>query len=178
MNIFFWNIKNANFGRQNEHSIFCDVVTTWTKSIAIQCCTKQISIRKKNSGRTIPAFHHSCPIMVEGLFVAIHILVVLPWFWDTCHKSQRKRHSIHQKEFQSVVQHGRVGTSSINCRKNCLHLFWTKNWRMKSFFAGQHTVNVSTNGVNFAIVGNKTVWMGTLPAWLSICRKAGMNNCQ
>ena len=87
--VFFRNIKHTNFRTQNQHTVLCDVVAAWAKSVTIKGCTKQITVTEKNCRRSVPAFHHSCPIMIKILFLLSHIVIMFPWFRNTSHNSKR-----------------------------------------------------------------------------------------
>ena len=67
----------------------------WTEAVTVKCSSKKVTITEQNCSRTIPAFHHSCPVVIEIFFKDRHIVVVLPRFRNTHHNCKRKRNSIH-----------------------------------------------------------------------------------
>ena len=107
-NLIFRNIENTNFARKNQHIIFCNKVAARAKTITVESCTKNITVAVKNCGRSIPRFHHSSPVVIEVALFLSKAVVVFPRFRNTNHNSKRKRHTVHYKIFESVVEHCRV----------------------------------------------------------------------
>ena len=117
-------VQYTGFRRQDQTIIIGNIIPGRPQSITIQRRSDKVAIRKQNGRRPIPGFHHSCIVMIEIGFFLIHIRVVLPWFRNRHHHSQRQIHAIHIKELQCIVQHGRIRASVLYNRENLLNILF------------------------------------------------------
>ena len=159
---FVRNVENANFGRQNQASVFCHIITGRSQPVSIQGCTKQFSIREQDCCRSVPRFHHCRIIMIKIFSFLRHEIVVCPRLRNRQHHCQRKRHAVHIQKFQCVIKHRRIRSGRSDDRIY-LSEFSSEHFRRHGLLTGKHTVTVTANGIDFTIMGNHSVWMCALP---------------
>ena len=172
----FINRKCTYFWWKNKISILCNIISWRTKTISIKNCTHDISIREKNRCWSIPRLHHSRIILIEILLLLLHSFIITPWLWDCNHNSQRKRHTIHNKEFKCVIKHSWIRTIGVNNWCDLRHLIF-KIWRNHCFFSWKHSVGISLDCINLTVVNDKSVWMGTFPARVCVSRESWVYKC-
>ena len=106
--------------------------------------------------------------MIEIPLLLIHKPVMLPGLGNSHSHGKRKLHTVHIHEFQSIVQHGGIGTVSLHHREYLLNLL-VKEGTLHGFFTGQHPVNVSLDGIDLSVMGKHAVGVSTIPAGSCIC---------
>ena len=169
------NIQHPDLGGQNQTMIIGNVISGGTQAVAIQGGAGNFAVSKQNGCRTVPGLHHGCIVMIKVLLLLFHVGIILPGLGNHHHNCQRKRHAVHHKEFEGVIQHGGIRTGSMDYRESLVGIF-VQPGGMKSFFTRQHAVMVSANGIDLAVMRNKTVRMGPFPGRGGVGGEAGMHH--
>ncbi len=84
-------------------------------------------------------------------------------------------HAAHDKKFQRVIKHGRIGARGVYHGQHLVE-HAVKMLGFHIFLSRQHLVRISLDGVDLPVVHDKTVGMGPLPAGISVGGEAGMNH--
>lgn len=103
--------------------------------------------------------------MIEIPFFAAYVSVIAPRLRNGDHDGERKLQSIHDEKFKRIVKHGGIRAGGVYDGKNFIHVLVPENTAFHRLLPRKHSVDVSANGINFAVVENKTVWMSAFPAW-------------
>ena len=113
--------------------------------------------------------------MVKILLVSAHESIVLPGLGNNNHHGQRQRHSVHIEEFQRVVEHGGVRSAPVHDRENLVDVVLHDRARHR-LFSGQHPVDIATDRVDLAVVGNHPVGMRAVPGGRRIRRESRVHD--
>ena len=167
------DVQDAHLRGKNQGVVGGDVVTGRPKAVAVQNGSHHIAVAEQNGCRAVPGLHHGSVILVKITLFLRHGLVVIPGLRNGNHDGQRKIHTAHNQELQGIIQHGGVGTGCINHRKHLVQIFFQMAG-LHGFLPGQHLVRVALDGVDLAVVYDKTVGMSSLPAGVCIGTETGM----
>ena len=170
-NVLWIDIQNTDFRCKNQSSIIRDIISGGTQTVTIKRCSYGVTIGKQDCGRTIPWFHHRCIVMIEILLLLLHRILVFPRLRNHQHHRCSKRHAVVVQEFQCVIKHCRVRTGCIDDRIDLVN-FLIQQRRGHCFFSCQHSVRITADCIDFTIVSDHTIRMGTLPAWHRIGRES------
>ncbi len=174
-NMLCRNIQNTYLRGENQPLIIGDVVAGRTQSVSIQGCTHQLAVTEENGSRAVPGLHHGSIIMIEILPALLHEAVVLPGLGNDGHHGERQIHAVHVQELQGIVQHGRIGGRLRNHREDLVDVLLQQR-AGHGFLTGQHSIDVSADGVDLTVVGDHAVRMGPLPARCGIGGETGMHD--
>ena len=84
--------------------------------------------------------------------------------------------TIHHQELEHIIEDGGVGTFLIDDRQNRFQIL-AQNRRVQVWFAGANPVHVALQRINFAIMDDVTIRMGTFPRRGGVRGVARMNQC-
>ena len=171
-----FDIDRTNLRCQNHLIVIGNIITGRTQTIAVQNRSQKITIAEYDRSRTIPRLHHSCVITIEILDLLRHGFIMCPRSRNRHHHRQRKLHSAHHHELQSIIQHCGVGAFLIDDRQHLMHLRFKING-LHSLFPRHHLIYVAADRVNLTIMYDDTVRMCTHPARIGIGAEAGMHGC-
>ena len=172
------DVEDTDLGGKNHPIVVRDIVAGRTETIAVERRAEDIAVRENHGGRAVPRLHHGRIVMVEVLLLLIHELVMLPRLRDHHHDGQRKIEAAHVEELERVVKHCGVGRVLRNDREDLVCIVLKDRCRHR-LLAGKHTVDISANCIDLAVVGDHAVRMCPLPARRRICRESGVDhrNC-
>ncbi len=173
--MFRRNIKDADLGGENQAIVIGDVITGRTKAVPVERCADHVSIRKQNGCRAVPGLHHRRIIMVEVLAVLIHEVVVLPGLRNDDRHRERQIHAVHVEEFERIVEHRRVRSRLLNDRVDLVEIL-LHNRRIHGLLAGEHSVDVAPDRIDFAVMCDHAVRMRTIPGRCRIGGETGMHD--
>ena len=100
------DVKHSHLRGKDQVIVIRDIVSGRTQAVAVEHGSHHVSIGEKDGCRAVPRLHHRRIILIEVFLVLGHAAVVHPRLRDRDHDSQRKLHSAHHHEFQSIIQHG------------------------------------------------------------------------
>ena len=169
------DVEDADLGGQDQSVVVGDVVSGRTEAVTIEGRADHITIREEDRRRTIPRLHHGCVIMIEILLVLVHEAVVLPWLRDGHHHRERQVDAVHVEELEGIVKHRGIRSAALHDREDLLHVLLEQRAR-HGLLAGQHSVNVSTDGIDLTVMGDHAVRMRTIPARRGVRRETGVHD--
>ena len=158
-----FDIEDTHFTRHDHAIVMRDVIATRSQSVPIQRGTDNFSIRERNRSRTIPGFLEGRVILVERTFVFGHRIVILPRLGNHHHDRFGQASTRHHECFQSIVEVPRIGTVRLDQREQLVQII-SKELTLHHPLSGVHPVAVTTNGVDFAVVGDVPLRMSPIPA--------------
>ena len=175
-NIFSSFVNYANFGCHDQAIIVGYIVTRRAKAVTVKHAADNNAIGEAHSSRTIPRFHHETVEFIEIAFFLAHELVLFPRFRNHHRHSVRQATASHVQEFQSVIEHSGVRTGIVYNREYLLNI--REEIGLRLTFTGINPVNIAADGVNFTIVNDVTVRMGTSPAREGVRTETRVNHGQ
>ena len=169
------DVEHTNLRGKDQVVVIRDIVSGRPQPVAVEHCPHHVSVREKDGRRTVPGLHHCRVILIEILLVLGHAAVVHPRLRDRDHDGKRKLHAAHHHKFQRVVQHRRVRSRRVDRREHLVQLS-LEAARLHGLLTGAHLVRISTDRIDLAVVHDKTVRMGSLPARGSVGAEPGMHH--
>ena len=103
-------------------------------------------------------------VFVEGSLVFRHRIVVLPCFGNHHHDGFGKAAAGHHQRFESIVEVARVRAIRLDQRKQFLQII-AEQVTLHDPLASIHPVAVTANRVDFTVMSDESLRMGTIPAW-------------
>jgi len=116
-------------------------------------------------------------VLIEGLLVGAHGFVAFPRLRHHHHDGVGQGTATHDQQFQTVVEHGRVGTVGIDDRQGLFDVV-AEQLAFQQRLAGMHPVDVAAQGVDLAVVGQEVVGVRTVPAGEGVGGETGVHQCQ
>ena len=161
--MLFIDRQYTDFRCQHQRIIIGNIVTGRTQSVAVQDRTHDIAIRKYDGCRTVPRLHHRCIVLVKITDLLGDGIIVCPRLRNADHGSQRQFHATHYKEFQSIIQHGRIGSVTVYDRQYLMQVI-PQMLACHVFLTRQHLIGITADRIDLTVVYNETVRVCTLPA--------------
>ena len=168
------DIQHSHLGRKDQLVVGSHIISGRTQTVAVQYGAHHIAVGKQNRSGTVPGFHHGRIILIKIFLFLGHGPVVQPRLRNQDHDCQRQIHTAHHKEFQRIVQHGRIGTGSADRRKYFVK-FSFQTVGFHRLLAGQHLVRISLDRIDLAVMYQETVRMRAFPAGKRIGGETGMH---
>ena len=113
-------------------------------------------------------------VFVEGFLFGTHRLVGRPGFRHHHHHGVGQGSARQGHQFQGVIEDAGVAAVLVNHGLGASQVV-AKQVGLKHRLTGIHPVDVAAQGVDFAIVGDVAVGVGTLPTGEGVGAKAGMH---
>ena len=172
---FGGNIQHADLTGKDQAAVFGDIVAAGAQTVAIQHSAHHIAVTEQDGSGAVPRFQHGGVILIERTLFGVHTMVVLPRFGDSDHNSQRQLHAVHNHKLQRVIQHGGVGTTLVDDGQDLGHILF-QVVGTNGFLAGQHGIHVAADGVDLAVMQDKAVGVGAVPAGCRVGRKTAVHH--
>ena len=174
-NVIRFAFQHTHLGGQDHASVFGDVIAAGTQAVAIQHSAHHVTIREEDGGGAVPGLQHGGVILVEIALFLADVLVVLPRLRDGDHHGQRQIHAVHHHKFQRVVQHGGVGTGSVDDGQDLVHVV-LHDGAGDALFTGQHGIRVALDGVDLTVVQDEAVGVCAHPAGVGVGGEAAVHH--
>ena len=171
------NVHHTHLGGQHNGVVFCNVVTGGTQAIAVQCGADGAAIGKGHGGGAIPGFNKGVVVFKEGLQIRVQMGIFTPGLRNHHHHSMGQATTAHYQKLQAVIKHAGVGAGFVDNRHNLANIIAPQTIAAHGL-ASTHPVDVTTQGVDFAIMHQITIGMSALPAGEGIGAETGMDQSQ
>src|SRR5215469_16837046 len=176
--MLWFNGNSSNLGGTDDAVVIGDIVSAGTKAITVQICSAIATIRESEESWSIPGLHHTRSPLVECLFSRVHATVSLPCFGNHEHDRFRKREdTINGEQFKDIVECGRVGTSILNDWIQEVE-FIAKKFRLQDPFSCTHPILISSQRIDFTIMGSPSQRLSSIPAGKCVGGKSRMNQSE
>ena len=160
---FLGNVQHAHLAGENQPSVICDVIPAGSQAVPVENRAHHVAVAEQDRGRAVPRLQHGGIVLVEVPLLGIHAPVVAPRLRDGHHDGQRQLHAVHEQKFQGVVQHGRVRAPLVDDGQDLRHIV-LQVLTADGLLPSQHGIDVSSDGVDFAVVKNVAVGVSPVPA--------------
>ncbi len=110
------DIQDTHLGGEDQPVVISDIVSGRPEAVSVKGGPEDLAVGKKDGCRSVPGLHHGSIVMIEVLPGLTHKAIVLPGLGNQSQHGQGQVHAVHIKEFQSVIQHGRIGSIAGNNR--------------------------------------------------------------
>ena len=139
-----------------------DHVARRAETVAVERGADDAAIGEGDRGRAIPGLHQGAVVLVEGLFLVIHVRMAIPGFGDEHGDGVGQAATGLNEQFHGVVERGGVTAVGLDDGMELLNLV-AEEGRLQDGLAGVHPVDVALHGVDFAVVGHVTEGVRELP---------------
>ena len=161
--IFRRDVQDAGLGGQNEKSVFPQGPAGGPEAVPVQGRAGRDAVGEGQGGGAVPGFHQRGVVFVEGSDVMPHMILRAPGLG---HEHQYGVGGIVagiDEELEDVVEAEGVRGAFTKERQDFLKIVSQKRGTKRGK-PGSHGVQVSLDGVDFAVVGQKPERMGQFPA--------------
>ena len=154
--------QSADLGTHHHPAVLGDDVARGTQPIAVEDRSDAATVGKSNRCRAIPGLEHARVVLVESTPGRIHILLVLPGLRDHHHHRMTEVPPGHVKEFQGIVELGRIAGARRHHGKDLLEIV-AEQARFEGSLSRVHPVGIARQGVDLAIMREVTERLGKIP---------------
>ena len=162
-NILGRDVQHAYLTGKDQTAVFGNIVAAGAQTVAVQHRAHHIAIAEQDAGGAVPRLQHCGIILVEVPLFRVHGLVIAPRLGDSYHYGQGQVHTVHDHELQRVIQLGRVGTALVDNGQYLGHVIF-QIVGANGLLTGQHGIHVAADGIDLAVMQDKAVGVGTIPA--------------
>ena len=114
-------------------------------------------------------------VLIEGLFAVGHVGVVLPGLRDHHHEGMGEGEAAEDQIFKDIVKIPGVGKVLAANRPYFLEFFRTKDAGFQQALLGFPPVQVTSNGIDFPVVGDVAEGLRQFPLRYRVRRKTGVD---
>ena len=163
--------EDAGFGAHDDEVILGHVVAGRAETVTVESGANHRAVGEDDGGGAVPRLHEARVVFVERLLLGAHGLVAVPRLRNHHHHRLRQRAAAHDDQLEDVVELGRVGTVGVHDWED-LREFLAEERASQERLARLHPVDVTVEGVDFAVVGDVVVRVRTFPAGEGVGREA------
>ncbi|GKT49344.1 uncharacterized protein ColSpa_09525 [Colletotrichum spaethianum] len=165
----------ADLGSADDAVVVHDVETARAQTVTVEVGTAVASVGESEESGTVPRLHLASSPLVESSLLGVHVGVALPGLGDHEHDSLGQRqNTVDGEQLQDVVESSRVRTTILNNGVQTLELL-LKDVRLHDTLSGSHPVLVSTESVDFTVVGGPSQRLSTIPGGEGVGRETGVD---
>ena len=157
------HLDGAHLARQHKAAVARHVVAGGAQAVAVEGGTQRATVGKGDGGRAVPGLHEHGLVGVVGAALLAQAVVVVPRLGQQHGCGARERTAVHDQKLEHVVQNRGVGTLAVDDGHHALKIV-LQHGAVQVGFAGANPVDVALEGVDLAVVDDKTVGVRTLPA--------------
>ncbi len=163
--------QDAGLRRHDDEAIIGDEIAGRTQTVAVERGADLSAVGKRHGGGTVPRFHQTGVVFVEGAALGIHERVAGPGLGDQHHRRMREAVSALDQKLERVVEAGGVGLALVRDRPDLLDVLAEERRRHARLPRG-HPVEVAAKRVDLAVMGHHAVGVGELPRRKRVGREA------
>ena len=161
-NVFGRDIQDPDLGSHDDQVVLGDVVAGRAQPVTVEHRADHRTVRERDRGRTVPGLHEGGVVLVEGSYLRLHGLVVVPRLRDHHQHSVRERPPVHDQELEHVVERGGVTARFLDHRQGLLQVLF-HHLGAAERRARPHPVDIAAQRVDLTIVGDVAVRMRERP---------------
>ena len=167
-------LDGAHLACQHKATVARHVVTSRAQSVAVEGGTQRAAVGKGDGGRAIPRLHEHGLVGVVGAALLTQAIVVVPRLGQQHGRGTRKRATVHDQELKHIVQNRGVRTLAVDDGHHALKIV-LQHGAVQVGLAGADPVDIALEGVDLAVVDDKTVGVRALPAGRGVGGVARVN---
>ena len=157
------HLDGAHLACQHKAAIARHVVAGGAQAVAVEGGAQRATVGKGDGRRAVPGLHEHGLVSVVGAALLTQAIVVVPRLGQQHGRGTRERATVHDQEFEHVVQNRGVGTLAVDDGHHALKIV-LQHGAVQVGFAGANPVDVALEGVDLAVMDDKAVGVRTLPA--------------
>ena len=161
------HLDGAHLARQHKAAVARHVVAGGAQAVAVEGGTQRATVGKGDGGRAVPGLHEHGLVGVVGAAFLAQAVVVVPRLGQQHGRGTRERATVHDQEFEHVVQNRGIGALAVDDGHHALKIV-LQHGAVQVGFAGADPVDVALEGVDLAVVDDKAVGVRALPAGCSV----------
>ena len=154
--------EHAGLRRHHHAVVLGDEVACGPQPVAVERGADLAPVRERHGGRAVPRLHQAGVVLVEGAPLAVHQRVAGPCLGDQHHRRMREAVASHDEELERVVEAGGIRLALVGDRPQLGDVGPEKR-RGHRGLPRRHPVDVATQRVDLAVVGDHAVGVGQLP---------------
>ena len=157
------HLDGAHLACQHKAAVARHIVAGGTQTVTVEGGAQRATVGKGDGRRAIPRLHEHGLVSVVGAALLAQAVVVVPRLGQQHGRGTRKRATVHDQELEHVVQNRGVGALAVDDGHHALKIV-LQHGAVQVGFAGADPVDVALEGVDLAVVDDKTVGVCALPA--------------
>ena len=155
-------MQHARFARHHDEPVLHLPPATGPQAVAVERGADPGAVGEGEGGRAVPRLHEASLEFIVGLEVVGHALVAAPRLGDEHADSLLDRPAGEHKQFQHVVEGGRVAAPLAHNRLDLVEVGPIHGVREHAL-PRVHPVDVAANSVDLAVVCDEAEGMGEVP---------------
>ena len=164
--------QHAGFGGEHDVAVIGELPTTRSEAVTVEQRTDLGAIGEDDMRRTVPRLDQRIVVLVERLDIRVELIVLLP-----CRRQHHGDGMGHgaageMQQLKALVEGAGIGIARGGDRQQRLEL--TEQFGAQSAFTGGQPVAIALDGVDLAIVGQLTKWLGQRPTRERVRGEAGV----
>ena len=157
------HLDGAHLACQHKATVARHIVAGGAQAVTVEGGAQRATVGKGDGRRAIPRLHEHGLVSVVGAALLTQAVVVVPRLGQQHGRGTRKRTTVHDQELEHIVQNRRIGTLAVDDGHHALKIV-LQHGAVQVGLAGANPVDVALEGVDLAVVDDKTVGVRTLPA--------------
>ncbi len=158
------DIEHTDFGSEDDKIVLGHVIAGRPQPVPVQHGPDTHPVGERDRGGTVPRFHQTAVILIEGTFSRGHALVVFPRLRNHHHHDVGNRAACQGEEFQRIVENRGVAALRVLDHRHNLFQVVAEEVGGKVPLTREHPVDVAPLRVDLTVVDHHPVWMRQLPA--------------
>ncbi len=153
---------HAGLGADDQQVIFSPAITKGPQPIAVHAADHPVAVAGDDARRTVPGLHHAIAVVEEIPVRLRHGDLAGPGRRDQKRLGERQgTPGLHQR-FDHPIEGGAVRRTRLDDRLDVLVVV-AKRRREHPRLVAFHPVEIASERIDFAVVGEHAEWLGELP---------------
>ena len=165
-------VHHTHLAGYHNHAAAGDGIAAGTQAVAVKHASGVATVGKQQRSRAVPRLHQDGVIFVEGFQVVTDRIFVIEALRHQNGQRLRQAQPAHHKEFEDVVQTGRVAHALLHDGTDVADV--AQGGAAEHTLACLHPTTVATDGVDLAVVRQQPEGLCQLPLGECVCREARM----
>ena len=156
------HLDGAHLACQHKATVTRHIVAGGAQAVAVEGGTQRATVGKGDGGRAVPGLHEHGLVGVVGAAFLAQAVVVVPRLGQQHGCGTRERATVHDQKLKHVVQNRGIGALAVDDGHHALKIM-LQHGAVQVGFAGANPVDVALEGVDLAVMDDKTVGVRALP---------------
>ena len=157
------HLDGAHLACQHKATVARHIVAGGTQAVTVEGGTQRATVGKGDGRRAIPRLHEHGLVSVVGAALLTQAVVVVPRLGQQHGRGTRKRATVHDQKLKHVVQNRGIGALAVDDGHHALKIM-LQHGTVQVGLAGADPVDVALEGVDLAVMDDKTVGVRAFPA--------------
>ncbi len=157
------NVEHANFRGHDDKVVVSDDKARRPQAVAVERGADLAAVGECHRRRAVPRLHQRRVVFVERATILVHQRIARPRLGNHHHHRVRQRIPAHDKQFQRVVERGRVRLAVVNQRPQLVQVV-AEDLRSNRALARAYPVEIAAQRIDLAVVANVAKRVGQVPS--------------